>query len=161
MVINMKRKFDRKKKYLVLWMIVMVLFGLCGCAKEEASVPVGAERFTDDLGREVLVEGHERVAVLIGSFTDVWMLSGGEVIAAANDAWESLQLKLGEETVNLGSIQNPDVEELLASNPAWASLSAVKNGNYYILEKRLFNLKPNARWGEAYEILADILYPGN
>ena len=52
-----------------------------------------------------------------------------------------------------------NVEELFISNPAWASLSAVQNGNYYVLEKRLFNLKPNARWGEAYKILADILYP--
>ena len=52
-----------------------------------------------------------------------------------------------------------NVEELLTSNPAWASLSAVKNDHYYILDKRLFNLKPNAKWGEAYKQLADILYP--
>lgn len=274
--------------------------------------------FVDDLGREVTVESYERVATLLGSFTDIWMLAGGEVVAAANDSWESLDLDLGEDVVNLGSFLNPDVEQLIAaqpdlviasantdgqleleeqlnqagitvayfavsdfseylhmldvctditgkkdlyekngldvqtqieavkeridgssptvlflraasssvkakgsndtvggemladlgciniadseesllddlsmeaiiaadpeyifvttqgndtetamknveelliSNPAWASLSAVKNGNYYVLEKRLFNLKPNARWGEAYEILADILYP--
>lgn len=52
-----------------------------------------------------------------------------------------------------------NVEELLTSNPAWASLTAVKNDHYYILDKRLFNLKPNAKWGEAYKQLADILYP--
>ena len=274
--------------------------------------------FTDDLGREVVVENPRKVAALIGSFADVWLLAGGEVTATVNDAWESLKLDLGEDTVNLGSIQEPDVERLIASgpdfvlesvnteadvalldifeqaqisaayfavsdfeeylhmldictqitgrrdlyeenglnvqeqiadakkrvdgsspsvlflrasstsvkakgsegnvcgemlaglgcvniadssdslledlsmeaviaadpeyifvtvqgnnqeaamknvedmlisNPAWTSLSAVKNGNYYLLDKRLFNLKPNARWGEAYEQLADILYP--
>ena len=52
-----------------------------------------------------------------------------------------------------------NVEEQLVSNPAWASLTAIRNGNYYWLDKRLFNLKPNAKWGEAYEQLADILYP--
>ena len=52
-----------------------------------------------------------------------------------------------------------NVEDLLTSNPAWASLTAVKNDHYYILDKRLFNLKPNAKWGEAYKQLADILYP--
>ena len=52
-----------------------------------------------------------------------------------------------------------NVEEMLISNTAWASLSAVREGNYYLIDKRLFNLKPNARWGEAYEQLADILYP--
>ena len=52
-----------------------------------------------------------------------------------------------------------NVEELLVNNPAWSSLTAIKEQKYYVLDKRLFNLKPNARWAEAYEILADILYP--
>lgn len=274
--------------------------------------------FTDDLGREVSVASADRVAALIGSFTDIWMLAGGEVVAAANDSWESLELDLGEDVVNLGSILEPDVEqliaaqpdlvlasantdadvemeeiltqagitvayfdvadfasylhmleictkitdradlyekngllvkeeieetkkrvdgsaptvlflrassqsvkakgsegnvcgemladlgavniadsdesllddlsmeaiiaadpdyifvtiqgtdseaarnnveELLVSNPAWNALTAIQNGNYYWLDKRLFNLKPNAKWGEAYRQLADILYP--
>ena len=53
-----------------------------------------------------------------------------------------------------------NVEELLKSNAAWSSLSAVQNGNYYEIDKALYNSKPNARWGEAYKILVDILYPG-
>ena len=52
-----------------------------------------------------------------------------------------------------------NVEQFLISNPAWNSLTAVKEGRYYVLDKRLYNLKPNARWGEAYQKLADILYP--
>jgi len=47
----------------------------------------------------------------------------------------------------------------LLSNPAWQQLGAVKNGNFYTMENSLYNIKPNARWGEAYEKLADILYP--
>ena len=50
------------------------------------------------------------------------------------------------------------LESTLLSNPAWATLSAVKEGRYYVMEQNLYNLKPNARWGEAYEKLADILY---
>lgn len=52
-----------------------------------------------------------------------------------------------------------NVEELLISHPAWSSLSAVQNGHYYLLDRKLFNLKPNAKWGEAYQQMADILYP--
>ena len=285
---------------------------------EDGNQEEGVFSFTDDLGREVIVREPERVATLIGSFTDIWLLSGGEVTAAANDSWESLQLPLGEDVVNLGSIQEPDIEKLIASqpdlvlasvntdadlemeeilmqagiptayfavsnfdeylhmldictqitgrrdlyeqnglkvqeqidktreridgrepkvlflrassssvkakgsegnvcgemlsdlgcvniadsnhgllddlsmeaiiaenpdlifvtiqgnnqeaamqnveemllsNPAWSALSAVKEGNYYLLDKRLYNLKPNAKWGDAYEGLADILYP--
>jgi len=51
------------------------------------------------------------------------------------------------------------LETTLLSNPAWKQLRAVKDGNFHTLDHRLYNLKPNARWGEAYEALADILYP--
>lgn len=50
------------------------------------------------------------------------------------------------------------LDAALLSNPAWAGLRAVREGRFYTLDHRLYNLKPNARWGEAYEALADILY---
>lgn len=274
-------------------------------------------KFTDDLGREVTVESADRVACLLGSFTDTWLLAGGDVIAAVDDSWDNQNLDLDESVVNLGSSMNPDIEPIIASapdfviasgqtkgqleleeqlaqagitvayfnvsdfdeylhmldictditgrkdlyeenglkvseeieevvkradgsaptvlylrasstsvkakgssgsvgseilyklgcvniadsddslleelsmeaiiaadpdyifvvpygndmdaamqivdeqllkNPAWTSLTAVSNGNYYVLDKGLYHLKPNARWGEAYKGLADILY---
>jgi len=51
------------------------------------------------------------------------------------------------------------LEQTLLTNPAWQSLTAVREGRFHVLEHELYNLKPNARWGEAYEKLADILYP--
>ena len=48
--------------------------------------------------------------------------------------------------------------EGIESNPAWAGLTAVKEGRYILLSKELFHNKPNHRWGESYEILADYLY---
>lgn len=51
------------------------------------------------------------------------------------------------------------LESTLLSNPAWSSLTAVREGRYYVLDSSLYNLKPNAKWGIAYEQLADILYP--
>ncbi len=283
--------------------------------QEQAPVEV---TFTDALGREVTVSDPMRVAVLLGSFCDVWYLAGGEAVATVKDAWTSFDLDLPENTVNVGSFLEPDleqliasepdfviasagndaqkemldtlestgittayfdvqsfddylamldictqitgkrenyekygtdvaaqieeakkrvgdshptvlfiraaassvkakgsegtvggeiladigciniadsdgsllenlsmeaiiaadpeyifvttqgddteaalanVEELLKSNPAWASLSAVQSGNYYEIDKSLYNSKPNARWGEAYEQLIDIIYP--
>lgn len=52
------------------------------------------------------------------------------------------------------------VRRLLEENPAWGQLTAVKTGRVYFMEKALFNLKPNHRWGEAYEILEGILQDG-
>ncbi len=51
-----------------------------------------------------------------------------------------------------------NLENLLQENPLWYELSAVKNGNVHMMDKHLFNLKPNARWADAYKILEEILY---
>lgn len=309
----------KSKKVVGAWMAgaVSLLLLLSGCGNKAAENAQGAVTFSDDRGREITLGNVEKAAALIGSFADVWQLAGGEVGAAVGDAWESLDLGLSEDTVNLGSILEPDVEQLIASapdlvlasanmdahlaledaltqagipvayfdvsnfeqylhmlkictrltgrqelyesnglavqeqirsavsradgsepvalflrasstnikakgsadsvggeiladlgcvnladqdeslledlsmeaiitadpeyifitaqgkedaaracvqeqllsNPAWKSLSAVQNERYYFLDRNLFFLKPNARWGEAYEQLADILYP--
>lgn len=50
-----------------------------------------------------------------------------------------------------------NIESFIADNPAWSELTAVKEGRVYLLEKSLYALKPNDRWGEAYEELERIL----
>lgn len=52
------------------------------------------------------------------------------------------------------------VQEMLVSNPAWSGLTAVQNDRYVVLPKALFHQKPNSRWAESYELLANILYGG-
>ncbi len=49
------------------------------------------------------------------------------------------------------------LDAFIADNPAWSGLTAVKEGRVYFMDKRLYNLKPNVRWGEAYEKLEEIL----
>lgn len=49
------------------------------------------------------------------------------------------------------------LSSIMEENPAWGELEAVKQNRLYFMDKRLFNLKPNARWAEAYEQLVEIL----
>lgn len=51
------------------------------------------------------------------------------------------------------------MKEDLESNEAWGTLTAVKEGNVNYLPPELFHYKPNARYPEAFEYLAKILYP--
>ena len=51
------------------------------------------------------------------------------------------------------------MSQAFEENPAWAGLSAVKDGRYVLLPKELFHYKPNTRWGESYAYLAQILSP--
>lgn len=50
------------------------------------------------------------------------------------------------------------LEGEVLSNPAWQQLTAVQEGEVYYMDKELYHLKPNARWGEAYDHLVEILY---
>lgn len=50
-----------------------------------------------------------------------------------------------------------NIESFISENPAWSELTAVKEGKVFMLEKSLYALKPNDRWGEAYEKLEEIL----
>lgn len=43
----------------------------------------------------------------------------------------------------------------------WQQLDAVKNGRFFYLPKELFQFKPNARWDEAYQYLAEKLAGGS
>jgi iron complex transport system substrate-binding protein len=73
--------------------------------------------FTDDAGRAVTVTSTARVAALLGSYADIWMLSGGSLCAAADDAWDDFSLPLGDDAVNLGGTKKLSLEALLASAP--------------------------------------------
>jgi iron complex transport system substrate-binding protein len=327
------RNLRKIKKLEIILLAAMISVLTAGCVGSSAAVSGNADgntvsvgglqqngeyTFTDDCGREVTVKSIERTASLLGSFSDVWLSSGGELVATVDETWTSVDKELGDSVINLGGIQNvnvelliaaqpdfviasantdahvqlkdvleaagicvayfyvntfddylrmlkvctdltghtelyktngtdiqtqiedikkrvtgespkilflraassnvkakasddtvgtqilkdlgctniadsdsalkdnlsieaivqsdPDyifvttqgsnteaamanVEKLLTSNPVWSSLTAVKNNRYYILDKALYNSKPNARWAEAYLQLADILYP--
>lgn len=49
------------------------------------------------------------------------------------------------------------IENLFKEQPVWNSLTAVKEGRMLYLDKKLYNLKPNDRWAEAYEKLEELL----
>lgn len=99
--------------------VLSVLCGIAACGRTGGGKAAGdgAHTFTDDLGREVTVGSLERVAVLLGSYADVWVLAGGSVCAAPDDAFEDFDLSLPEDAVNLGSIRNLRLELLLAAEP--------------------------------------------
>jgi len=47
----------------------------------------------------------------------------------------------------------------IASNPAWAGLRAVQNGQIFFLPSELFQLNPGIRFHESVEYMARVVYP--
>ena len=96
---------------------VMTVFSSVGCKSGSEVDTADCVSFTDALGRDVTVKKHpERVAALLGSFAEVWLLSGGSLCAAADDAWEDFQLDLPE-AISLGGAHSPSLEALIAADP--------------------------------------------
>lgn len=121
-------------------MITFLLFAaallLGACSAQTESTPAQGVRFTDALEREVTVHSARRVAVLIGSFADVWCLAGGRetMVATANDAWTEFDLDLPEEVVNIGSVKEPNLELILAAEPDFIIASANTGADVALLE---------------------------
>lgn len=120
-------------KKLIAAAMTLVLLTFCGCVVQkdnsEFSEADSIITFTDALDRKVTVEkSPQRVAALIGSFADVWQLSGGMVCATAEDAWDDFGLDLTD-AVNLGGAHSPSLEALLSANPDFVIASVSTSSN--------------------------------
>ena len=123
----MKYKLRQTIGWFLLIAFITIVFSSCnGVDGGDHSENI---RFTDALGREVSVKKNpERVASLLGSFSDVWVLSGGALCASADDAWEDFGLELGD-AIHLGGAHSPSLELLISADPDFVLASASTASN--------------------------------
>lgn len=114
---------------LVIVVIMTLLGALISCDNQNGVSDEDTVNFIDALGREICVQKNpERVASLLGSFSDVWLLSGGKLCASAEDAWDDFGLQL-DDAVNLGGAHSPSLELLISADPDFVIASASTASN--------------------------------
>lgn len=99
-------------------------------AATDADLPSAGEgaqpplTFVDAQGYEVTLQSWQTVVSLYGSFAETWLLAGGELAGVTSDAQQERQLALGEDVAIVGTVKEPNLEEILAVQPDFLILSA-------------------------------------
>jgi ABC-type Fe3+-hydroxamate transport system substrate-binding protein len=105
-----------------IFCLLLTFLILTGCTASPAGT--AAITFTDDLGYSVCLESWDRVVSLYGSFGETWLLAGGTLIGTTRDALSERALPLGEDVALVGSVKEPNLEQIIALNPDFVILSA-------------------------------------
>lgn len=129
-----------EKKEIILMFLCSITMSivLSGCVKKQNTEPVGKDSdiqdiietkagevyFIDDIGREVRVNHPQKVAVVKGSFAEVWLLAGGELAAVTEDAYDEPNLDLKDDVVNLGNLKAPNIEKMIEADIDFVILSS-------------------------------------
>ncbi|MBR6719406.1 MAG: ABC transporter substrate-binding protein [Clostridia bacterium] len=128
-----KKSLVKKVSVLILLFSLILSFTACNRTEKARTATVNYITFTDSLGRTVSVpEGTVDAAVLVGSLADIWRLSGGNILATAEDAWEDFNMDIPD-AINLGTVKDPDLELILSSNPPLIIASSNTTSNLDLL----------------------------
>lgn len=84
----------------------------------------GAYRFTDAVGNTVTVESTDRVVATYGSYAETWTLAGGTLVGTTQDAIEKRGMDLGDEVAIIGTVKEPNLEEIIAADPDFVIMNA-------------------------------------
>jgi iron complex transport system substrate-binding protein len=114
-----------KKMFSILLIIGLFIQLLAGCkAQSTAANTKYYYSFTDALKNTVnLKDKPKKVVSLVGSFAETWVLAGGELVGVTNDVISERKMDLSKETKIVGTIKDPNVEEIIALSPDFVMLS--------------------------------------
>ena len=87
-------------------------------APESASSQLESISITDSNGSQITLDtSAPRVVAAYGSFAEAWLLAGGQLCGVTQDALEQRDLGLPEDIAVVGTVKEPNAEEIIALEP--------------------------------------------
>jgi iron complex transport system substrate-binding protein len=121
------RSFKRTVRiFSILLIICLFAQVLTGCNGQIESEDDGKYyySFTDSLGNTVNLEDKpQRVVSLIGSYAETWILAGGDLVGVTDDVISERKMALPSETKIIGTVKDPNLEEVIGLSPDFVLLS--------------------------------------
>lgn len=115
---------------LLIWILPLGFIPTSILAEDSIAI-----EYTDALDREITLKTPKRVAILVGSFADVWSLAGGmdQIVATADETANQFNLDLDESVINIGTSKKPNIEWILSSKPDLVIAGATTASNVELL----------------------------
>nr|WP_319472281.1 ABC transporter substrate-binding protein [uncultured Sphaerochaeta sp.] len=92
------------------WIVPLLMILLVACGTKAHSSQAGSEM---------------TVVALTSSLAELWILSGGDVAASTDEAFQEHPINLGENCINLGTVKDPSIEQILSLDPDLVLLSSL------------------------------------
>ena len=172
---------DNFEDYLCMLRVCTEITGREDCYEQNGvRVRERVESIKESFSLLGLSEEERRVLVLRVSSTSVKAKGSrstilGEMLADLGfiniaDSTESLLEELSVESVislsprhifvvTMGdeSASEENLRRAIRENSAWQSVDALREGRLHLMDRRFFNLKPNAKWADSYEKIYSIM----
>lgn len=122
----MKNMKKQGKGFFVILIIILITTMFTGCKvdKEEMTDNKDYYSFTDALENTVILKNKpQRVVSLVGSYAETWLLAGGNLAGVTSDVISERNMDLPRETKIVGTIKDPNIEEIIDLSPDFVLLS--------------------------------------
>ncbi len=127
------------KRFLYIAFSVCILMTGCFNNKSFKSEDNNKAIITDFFGNETLLPQNPKVISAYGSFAECWMLAGGELIGATEDAISERNLAFSKDVEIIGTVKEINLEKIVSLAPDYVILSADIE-NQLALKKNLDNM---------------------
>lgn len=111
-------------KKILYCFILIFLFTITGCQSNKNIKYTNEENtITDCLGNSCVLPDNPRIVSCYGSFSECWLLSGGNLVGVTDDAVDERNLNIDDSVTNVGTVKDINLELVISLVPDYVILS--------------------------------------